>query len=282
MRISLRELMIVVAVAAVGLAGLKFASTWMLSVVQAMTGIFLTAFLVRAIVDRGRNQAFALGFVAAGLLYLASLGAIFEREGPKTPMGGFGTSGVLFELHSLVATPQWVDVNSLKIKADLQPTNAELNAGTAVRIELAPFTPEAGELQKETASASNQAEVETPAEPTSGAGRGRGRGRGRFTPTNFGNFPASLTPQQQAEYLAAESGLRNHYDNIIQNPQAQAALATGRPISSIYQRTYRHESVPRLFPFQMAGYCLFTLIVAYAGGHLAQYVYTRRTEQSTT
>src|SRR5688572_29076867 len=106
MRISLRELMIVVAMAAVGLAGLRFASSGMQPIVQAMTGILLLFFLVRAIVDVGVARAFAIGFVICSLAYLCMVVLTIRDQHThysyngtnttqsidlNTPTGSFGT-----------------------------------------------------------------------------------------------------------------------------------------------------------------------------------------------
>jgi hypothetical protein len=56
-------------VAAVGFAGLKFASSGMRALVQAMAGAILLMFLVKSVIDRGERQAFAIGFIICALTY---------------------------------------------------------------------------------------------------------------------------------------------------------------------------------------------------------------------
>lgn len=281
MRISLRELMIVVAVAAVGLAGLKYASNWMLPVVQAMTGFFLLAFLVRAIVDRGQKQAFVLGFVSCGVMYLVSLVSIVDRDSTKTPVSGLGTSRALYELYSLLKTQQWVNENTNEVEPSIQATAAELNAGRVVRIELKPMPPDVSDKEKAGVAASNNADADgAVVAPRRGSRGGRGGGGGRGQ--RGGYFPIQLTPQQSAEYDAAENYLRNYYDEIFADPQGQAAVLSGRPLSTIIRHSYTRDDIPRLSDFQIVGYCLWTLLIGYAGGHFARYVYTRRMAERST
>jgi hypothetical protein len=93
MRISLRELMIVVAVAAIGLAGLKFASTEMRTVIEALTGLLLFGLLVTAVVDRGSRQAFAAGFVLCTVLYLVVAYVDTVRGTANYSTRAFGAGG---------------------------------------------------------------------------------------------------------------------------------------------------------------------------------------------
>jgi hypothetical protein len=121
MRISLRELMLVVAAVAVGMAGLKYASSGMLPVVQAMTGVILLAMLVRAIVDRGRGQAFAIGFLISGLGY-ALVAHFSDRLLPATTWpvyerkitSSFPPTQLWLRLCPSLATYRWINTNTGK------------------------------------------------------------------------------------------------------------------------------------------------------------------------
>jgi hypothetical protein len=119
MRISLRELMIVVAFAAVGCAALKYATITMQAVVQGLTGALLLGFLVRAIVDRGPRQAFAIGFVACAIVYIVAR----HVDGTTTTFtGAFGTTRLITAVHPLFISENWINSTT----------------GEAVRIENAP------------------------------------------------------------------------------------------------------------------------------------------------
>ena len=84
-RLSLRELLVFVALVACALASLRFASDGWLQIVVGITMLVFFAMLIRAAVDRGPRQVFALGFV----LVMASYGIIIMQSP--------GTGGVLNE-----------------------------------------------------------------------------------------------------------------------------------------------------------------------------------------
>ena len=72
-RLSLRELFFVVAILAMAIVSLLYASTvWQIVLGLLVLVVFIGA-LVGAIVDRGRPQAFAIGVVAAIAVYQAAL-----------------------------------------------------------------------------------------------------------------------------------------------------------------------------------------------------------------
>ncbi len=68
-RISLRELFVVVAVRAVALVSLIYASDMWLTITLSVASLTLLVVAIVSAVDRGPRQAFALGFVATMLTY---------------------------------------------------------------------------------------------------------------------------------------------------------------------------------------------------------------------
>ncbi|MEX2316892.1 MAG: hypothetical protein WD669_07060 [Pirellulales bacterium] len=112
-RISLRELLILTALAALCLVSLKFASAgWMIAL---KTGAILIVFsaIVVAVADRGPRQKFALAFaiVAAGYYFI-----VVTEPGTETsiasPMiagtsGRLPTSHLLQSLHQAIAVTDW-------------------------------------------------------------------------------------------------------------------------------------------------------------------------------
>jgi hypothetical protein len=185
MRISLRELMLVVAVAAIGLAGMKFASTGMLPVVQAMTGLFLLAFLVRAIIDRGQPQAFAIGFLLCGAAYLFTIVVASRRltlnapDGTPAqtveiaaPTGTLGTQSMTNWFYQFVVSHRWVDLATERPEPAFHPTQSEAMEGRAVRIELKEWQPPPAEEEKAAVGSSDTTAADVAGTATGGRAMG--------------------------------------------------------------------------------------------------------------
>jgi hypothetical protein len=85
LRLSLRELLIFIALAALAIASLKYASLTWLSIVAAvaMTAFFIA--LVVAAVDRGPQQSFAIGFVLVAAAYGFLVVSPSEEERNRSP-----------------------------------------------------------------------------------------------------------------------------------------------------------------------------------------------------
>jgi hypothetical protein len=118
MRISLRELLIVVAVAAVGMAGLKYASDNMLPVVQAMVGILTLTMCIRAVVDRGHARAFAIGFVICSSGYAIAAHVaddLYQSTTAANTCGLFQPTRLLLAISPENEQEQWVDATSRRL-----------------------------------------------------------------------------------------------------------------------------------------------------------------------
>jgi len=72
-RLSLRELLSFVALVALGITSLRYASDAWLALVAGVTMIALFVALIVAVVDRGPRQAFAIGFALTAIAYGAVL-----------------------------------------------------------------------------------------------------------------------------------------------------------------------------------------------------------------
>jgi hypothetical protein len=68
-RMSLRGMLILVALFAIGIVSLVYANDFWVSVVTGIVIVALIAALIVAFVDRGFSQAFAVGFVLVGFVY---------------------------------------------------------------------------------------------------------------------------------------------------------------------------------------------------------------------
>ena len=84
-RISLRELLVLVALIGVGCAALKSASSTWWTALSALALLAVMGFALVAALDRGARQAFALGFVICVSVYAVLLAT-------QASIGGSGTS----------------------------------------------------------------------------------------------------------------------------------------------------------------------------------------------
>jgi hypothetical protein len=265
MQISLRELMLVVAIAAVGCAGLEYASHGMLPIVQGMAGILLLVLLVRAVVGRGASQAFAVGFVCCSLFYLVVLTLALTTPILNASIGTFGTASVLAKLHKVIMSQEWTNSVTGKPDRSFQPLEAEKDASQVFRIEIKPLP----------AEEDREEEAGSPARSSKAADTAATRGGRRIAVTR-NTMMNQLTPQQQQEYASAPSGRQREIYEAFRDLQGQAAILSGQPLSTISRVIYTRRDVPWIQDFQTVGYCLWTLAIGYAGGLVARLVYARR------
>jgi hypothetical protein len=105
LRITLRELLVLTAFVAAGLAALKYAGDVTLMIMTSGVHLCLMAMTVIALVDRGRRQAIASGFTACVAIYLALL---MFRE--PNALYWWMTDKLLGRLHEAMVTETWVDL----------------------------------------------------------------------------------------------------------------------------------------------------------------------------
>lgn len=117
-RLSLREMLVLVTLAALAIVSLKYASDLWLAVIAALTMILCFVALIIAAIDRGGRQAFAIGFslVAIGYWGIIINGA---RTGPDNgrialnfSSGRLPTTVLLGRLYSAVREAHWFDPNT--------------------------------------------------------------------------------------------------------------------------------------------------------------------------
>jgi hypothetical protein len=136
-QISLRQLFILVAIAAAALVSLHHAS----ELCQGLVGLFamgaLFTAVVVAIVDRGRRQMFAIAFatVMLGYALLVINGATYV-SGQNTINGELNgwngrlpTTVLLRALHSAIARERWVDVVTAKVLDDAEVARRQTSPG---------------------------------------------------------------------------------------------------------------------------------------------------------
>jgi hypothetical protein len=126
-QVSLRELLLIVALVSVGLASLKVGGLLATCFVIASLLLFMAA-TITAIVDRGLRQKFAIGMVvAAGVYALVILGAAASRPPVTLPMSQW-----LSTWYEAIAERAWVDSFSGKELPGFDPDRHGLNG---VRLE---------------------------------------------------------------------------------------------------------------------------------------------------
>ena len=128
-RISLRQLMLIVLLVAVAILSLKFASAGWQAVIGGLAMITLFAALVVAAVDRGPRQAFAIGY----LLVMVSYGVIVLNGARSSGAWGskslemdqwegrLPTTLLLRYIHMAVDKSEWFDDSTGKVVPNYSP-----------------------------------------------------------------------------------------------------------------------------------------------------------------
>jgi hypothetical protein len=121
-QVSLRELLLIVALVSVGLASLKVGGLLATCFVIASLLLFMAA-AITAIVDRGLRQKFAIGMVVAAVVYaLVVFGAAASRPPVALPMSQW-----LSTWYEAIAERTWVDSFSGKELPGFDPARHGLN-----------------------------------------------------------------------------------------------------------------------------------------------------------
>jgi hypothetical protein len=114
-RLSLRELLLLIAVVAFAIASMKYASpAWRTCVYTITMAIFMWAAVI-AVIDRGPRQAFAIGMFLLMVIYGALIvnGSVGRSEGGNREMnpatGRLPTSRMVEYLFPINESVQWFD-----------------------------------------------------------------------------------------------------------------------------------------------------------------------------
>jgi hypothetical protein len=146
-RVSLRELLLVVAFVALAIASLKYASEWWRVIVTGITILAFVAAAISAVVDRGSRQAFAVGMLIAMAIYAVLLlnGRDFtSRPGngnsnveftarftQTNSIGNLPTTFLLSRLYAKIRQREWYDRDSGEIFGDDPRRNNPPSTGMA-------------------------------------------------------------------------------------------------------------------------------------------------------
>jgi hypothetical protein len=126
-RLSLRELLLLIAMVAVAIASMKYASPAWRTCVYTITMAIIMWAAVIAVIDRGPRQAFAIGIVLLMVIY----GVLFINgtrlsEGNREldlQYGRLPTSRVVKYLFPPTETVQWYDGRTGQLLANYDPAN---------------------------------------------------------------------------------------------------------------------------------------------------------------
>jgi hypothetical protein len=128
-QLSLRSLLVAVALVALAIVSLRFASDAWWTLIMSILELMLFAAVILAILDRGERQAFAIGFVVAMTCY----GLVFQIIPTERPFGSHGhpelnpdigrlpTSRLLRPIYYSIAYIGLVDVTTGKPLANSNP-----------------------------------------------------------------------------------------------------------------------------------------------------------------
>ncbi len=103
---SLRELLVGLGVAALGLAAMRYGGV-LRDLLQTGCAVLVIFAMISALVDHGRRRAFAIGFVIAALAYS---GLLFLQDGREFNFltARFATSKMLRPIRESMVTERWV------------------------------------------------------------------------------------------------------------------------------------------------------------------------------
>ena len=136
-QLSLRSLLVLVTLIALAIVSLRFASeAWRTAVLTIVLVAFWAAVIVAAI-DRGKQQAFAIGFVLTMIIYAATVLILplavyqFNNTNPEfnPATGRLPTTRLLNPLYTAVADVHWFDFFTGKEIRGFDPNKSGSNSG---------------------------------------------------------------------------------------------------------------------------------------------------------
>jgi hypothetical protein len=142
-RLSLRELLLLIAMVALAIASMKYASTgWRTCVYTITMAIFMWAAVV-AVIDRGPRQAFAIGMVILMVIYGVLLISAPRRSAGNNieldlERGRLPTSRAVKYLFPPTETVEWVNRRNGQVLPNYDPTNPPPGIQTFTQTRRAP------------------------------------------------------------------------------------------------------------------------------------------------
>jgi uncharacterized membrane protein YgcG len=128
LRISLRELLTLVAIVAVGCVALKYANEYWVAVISFIMILAVMAAAIIALVDRGPRQASAIGCLSALAIYAALLYACKPELDPYD--GTLPTTRLMRPLFEAMSTNWYFDLaNRKEVNQSQLPSGATIHYG---------------------------------------------------------------------------------------------------------------------------------------------------------
>jgi hypothetical protein len=141
--LSLRELLLLIAIIALAIASMKYASpAWRTCVYTITMAVFMWAAVI-AVIDRGPRQAFAIGMVLLMVIYgmVVTNGVAGRPEGTREmdPRSGrLPTTRAVNYLFPPTETVEWVDVRTGNVVPNYNPANSPSSGMVGRRISQTP------------------------------------------------------------------------------------------------------------------------------------------------
>jgi hypothetical protein len=143
-RVSLRELLLLIAMVALAIASMKYASpAWRTCVYTITMAIFMWAAVI-AVIDRGPRQAFAIGMVLLMVIYgvLVTNGTVrSENVEMDLQYGRLPTSRVVKYIFPPTETVEWLDNRTGQILPNYDPANPPPGIGAFPQTRRKPDPP---------------------------------------------------------------------------------------------------------------------------------------------
>jgi hypothetical protein len=126
-RLSLREMLVLIAMVALAIASMKYASpAWRTCVYAITMAIFMWAAVI-SVIDRGPRQAFAIGMVLLMVIYgVLLINAPRRGEGNlelDPQRGRLPTSRAVKHLFPPMETIEWLDSRNAQVLPSFDPAN---------------------------------------------------------------------------------------------------------------------------------------------------------------
>lgn len=128
LRLSLRELLVLIALAATAIVSLQFASAGWETVVATIVIVAFALAAIVALVDRHARQAFAIGFAVSMVIYGVVLaGASFNSQGASLEFnpdtGKLPTTRLLRPVFAAIVKTRWIDFRTGQEVPGYDPQN---------------------------------------------------------------------------------------------------------------------------------------------------------------
>jgi hypothetical protein len=245
-RLSLREVFVLVALVALAIPSLKYASELWLALVAAVSIISLFVALIVAVVDRGLRQAFAIGFALImagyGLIVISSPTREFDQWEGRLP-----TTQLLRYTYSAVDRSEW---NPVVVPLQMGATGVQVEV--LQRMLNARVTPSPNlQVDGDFGSLTNQA-------------------------VKWFQRQAALNATGDVDTNTWKA-LGLVFDSTSLQPVVPAyANPNASDLGFSYGAGSSFHAVPPRENFMHIGHYWWALLLGYAGGHFARFVYWRR------